>query len=90
MTTNKNAFESPIEAASNETKNEEVIHNSNKPSATNNSGLSRDSSTSQALALIAVDGIRPSDEAIELMHAIDRGEITHDEAIQILLRKYKC
>ena len=44
-------------------------------------------SSRQALAILAVDNIRPSEEAIALMRAIDAGKITHEQAIQSLLEK---
>jgi hypothetical protein len=41
----------------------------------------------QALAILAVDGIRPSNVTMALMQAIDSGEITHDQAIQAILER---
>ena len=47
------------------------------------------SATAQALAILAVDNMKPSDECMALIHAIDRGEITHDEAIEALKKKFE-
>lgn len=42
-------------------------------------------STEQALAILAVDNIRPSQEGIALMQAMDRGEMTYREAVESVL-----
>ena len=43
--------------------------------------------TEQAIAIMAVDNLRPSQECINLMHQIDRGEISHAQAVAALLQK---
>lgn len=43
--------------------------------------------TEQALAIMAVDGLRPSKECINLMHQIDRGEISHAQAVAAIVQK---
>ena len=42
---------------------------------------------SQSLAILAVDNIRPSKQGIELLQAIDRGEITPNQAIEAILQR---
>lgn len=42
---------------------------------------------SQSLAILAVDNIRPSQEGVALLQAIDRGEITPNQAIEAILQR---
>jgi hypothetical protein len=41
----------------------------------------------QALAILAVDGIRPSNNGLALMQSIDSGTITHAQAIQSIIER---
>jgi hypothetical protein len=43
--------------------------------------------TERAIAIMAVDNLRPSQECINLMHQIDRGEISHAQAVAAILQK---
>jgi hypothetical protein len=43
--------------------------------------------SSQALAILAVDGIRPSSEGVVLMQSIDAGTMTHAQAIQSIIER---
>lgn len=43
--------------------------------------------SSQALAILAVDGIRPSNEGVALMQSIDAGTMTHAQAIQSIIER---
>jgi hypothetical protein len=43
--------------------------------------------SSQALAILAVDGIRPSNEGIALMQSIDAGTMTRAQAIQSIIER---
>lgn len=49
--------------------------------------LSPVQATEQAIAIMAVDNLRPSQECINLMHQIDRGEISHAQAVAAILQK---
>ncbi len=48
---------------------------------------STDLATRQAIAIMAVDNLRPSQECINLMYQIDRGEISHAQAVAAILQK---
>lgn len=41
----------------------------------------------QALAILAVDGIRPSNKGLALMQSIDSGTMTHAQAIQSIIER---
>jgi hypothetical protein len=41
----------------------------------------------QALAILAVDGIRPSQTGIALMQSVDSGSMTHAQAIQLVIER---
>jgi hypothetical protein len=43
--------------------------------------------SSQALAILAVDGIRPSSEGVALMRSIDAGTMTRAQAIQSIIER---
>ena len=43
--------------------------------------------SSQALAILAVDGIRPSSEGVALMKSIDAGTMTRAQAIQSIIER---
>jgi hypothetical protein len=43
--------------------------------------------TEQAIAIMAVDNLRPSQECVNLMHQIDRGDISHAQAVAAILQK---
>jgi hypothetical protein len=43
--------------------------------------------SSQALAILAVDGIRPSNKGLALMQSIDSGTMTHAQAIQSIIER---
>jgi hypothetical protein len=43
--------------------------------------------SSQALAILAVDGIRPSSKGVALMQSLDAGTITHAQAIQSIIER---
>ena len=43
--------------------------------------------SSQALAILAVDGIRPSNEGVALMQSIDAGTMTREQAIQSIIER---
>lgn len=43
--------------------------------------------SNQALAILAVDNIRPSRAGVALMHSIDAGTMTHAEAIEAILER---
>lgn len=41
----------------------------------------------QALAILAVDDIHPSEAGVILMWKIDSGSITHDQAIEEIIKR---
>ena len=43
--------------------------------------------SSQALAILAVDGIRPSSKGVALMQSLDAGTITHAQAIHSIIER---
>lgn len=55
--------------------------------ATSHTPPSQIKATEQAMAIMAVDSLRPSQECINLMHQIDRGEISHAQAVAAILQK---
>ncbi len=46
-------------------------------------------SASQAMAILAVDNILLDIEGLKLLEALDRGEISHDEAIAMTIEEAK-
>jgi hypothetical protein len=42
-----------------------------------------------AIGLVQIDGIKPSDEFLELVEKHKRGEITNDDIRKELIRKYQ-
>lgn len=46
-------------------------------------------SASQAMAILAVDNIILDSEGLKLLEAVDRGDISHDEAIAITIQEAK-
>lgn len=42
-----------------------------------------------AIGIVQVDGIKPSDDFMELVEKEKRGEITTDDIRRILIKKYK-
>jgi hypothetical protein len=51
--------------------------------------VTRDEAWELALSLIKVDGLKPSDEFLELVEKEKRGEITVEDIRRILYEKYK-
>jgi hypothetical protein len=47
------------------------------------------SASRQALAILAVDGIRPSHAGVALMQSIDSGSMTHAQAIQTIVERVR-
>lgn len=45
-------------------------------------------SVETTLAILAVSGIRPSDYCIDLLHKIQQGELTKEQAISLIREKY--
>lgn len=45
--------------------------------------------TDQALAILAVDDIHPSQDGIALMRAMDQGSVTYEQAIAAILDRAK-
>jgi hypothetical protein len=41
----------------------------------------------QAVAILAVDGMRPSPECFALLEALDAGTMTHDEAVESIMKR---
>lgn len=51
--------------------------------------ISKETAWNYALGLNEVDGLTPSEEMLEMIEMEKRGEITDDEIIQRLDKKYK-
>lgn len=43
--------------------------------------------TQQAIAIMAVDNLRPSAQCLELMDQIDAQKVTHEQAVAAILQK---
>ena len=41
-----------------------------------------------AIGIVQIDGIKPSDEFLELVEKEKRGELTNDDIRRVLVRKY--
>lgn len=51
--------------------------------------VSKETAWNFALGLLKVDGLEPSDEMLEMIEMEKRGEITTEEIIERLNKKYK-
>ena len=51
--------------------------------------ISKETACNYALGMIEVDGLTPSEEMLEMIEMEKRGEITDDEIIERLDKKYK-
>jgi len=51
--------------------------------------ISNETAWNYALGMIEVDGLTPSEEMLEMIEMEKRGEITDDEIIERLDKKYK-
>ena len=51
--------------------------------------ISKETEWNYALGMIEVDGLTPSEEMLEMIEMEKRGEITDDEIIERLDKKYK-
>ena len=52
-------------------------------------GMSKDKAWDYAIGIVQVEGIKPSDDLLELVEKEKRGEITRDEMLRILEEKTK-